>query len=232
MTRTMPNACRLVERHRRRRRRRSRRSRGRRGRATVAAWPAVEERRPRPRRGRGRRPRGSTSVALGRACGRRRPDAAPTSTASDDAAAASARPAPARRIAAIIPRDGPAGERLGLEDLWAEADAVVGELLGELRADAGGLEVAPEPAVLVDAHAEVEQEDVLEGDDVALHALHLGDVGDAAGAVAEAGELHDAGRGPRPSARGWPGPAGRSRPSAPGSRGGPACRGGCWRGWW
>ena len=44
---------------------------------------------------------------------------------------------------------------------------------------------------LVDAHAEVEQEDVLEGDDVALHALHLGDVGDAAGAVAQAGEVHD-----------------------------------------
>ena len=56
---------------------------------------------------------------------------------------------------------------------------------------AGGLEVALEPAVLVDAHAEVEQEDVLEGDDVALHALHLGDVGDAAGAVPEAGEVHD-----------------------------------------
>ena len=56
---------------------------------------------------------------------------------------------------------------------------------------AGGLEVAVEPAVLVDAHAVVEQEDVLEGDDVALHALHLGDVGDAAGAVTEAGEVHD-----------------------------------------
>ena len=48
-----------------------------------------------------------------------------------------------------------------------------------------------EPAVLVDAHAVVEQEDVLQGDDVALHALHLGDVGDAAGAVAQSGEVHD-----------------------------------------
>ena len=67
----------------------------------------------------------------------------------------------------------------------------VGELLGELGSHAGGLEVALEVAVLVDAHAEVEQEDVLEGDDVALHALHLGDVGDAAGAVTQAGEVHD-----------------------------------------
>ena len=73
----------------------------------------------------------------------------------------------------------------------AEADAEVGQLLGELGPDAGRLEVALEPAVLVDAHAEVEQEQVLEGDDVALHALHLGDVGDAAGAVPQAGEVHD-----------------------------------------
>ena len=83
-------------------------------------------------------------------------------------------------------------KRLGLEDLWTEADAEVGQLLGELRAHAGGLEVAAEASVLVDAHAEVEQEDVLEGDDVALHALHLGDVGDATGAVTQAGQVHDA----------------------------------------
>src|SRR5690606_27172251 len=83
------------------------------------------------------------------------------------------------------------GERLGLEDLGAEADAEVGELLGELGPRARRLEVAEEAAVLVDAHAVVEQEDVLEGDDVALHALHLGDVGDAAGAVTEPGEVDD-----------------------------------------
>ena len=62
-------------------------------------------------------------------------------------------------------------EALGLEDLLTEADAEVGELLGELGPHAGGLEVALEPTVLVDTHAVVEQEDVLEGDDVALHAL-------------------------------------------------------------
>ena len=106
------------------------------------------------------------------------------------------------------------------------------ELLGELGAHAGGLEVAAELAVLVDAHAEVEQEDVLEGDDVALHALHLGDVGDATGAVPEAGQLHDAVDGRGHLLTDGPDRAGRSRPSAPGSRGGRACHGGCWRGPW
>ena len=52
-------------------------------------------------------------------------------------------------------------------------------------------------AVLVHPHAEVEEEDILERDDLALHALHLGDVGDAPGAVPEAGELHDAVEGGR-----------------------------------
>jgi hypothetical protein len=51
--------------------------------------------------------------------------------------------------------------------------------------------VATEPAVLVHTHAVVEQEDVLKGDDVALHALHLGDVGDAAAAVTEPADVHD-----------------------------------------
>src|SRR5262249_46243810 len=48
-----------------------------------------------------------------------------------------------------------------------------------------------EPAVLVDAHAVVEEEDVLQGDDVTLHALDLGDVGDPPGAVPEPAEVHD-----------------------------------------
>ena len=46
-------------------------------------------------------------------------------------------------------------------------------------------EPAAEPALLVDAGAEVEGVDVLEDDHVALHAHHLADVGDAAGAVAQ-----------------------------------------------
>ena len=43
----------------------------------------------------------------------------------------------------------------------------------------------------VDAGGVVEEEGVLQGDDLALHALHLGDVGDAAGAVAQPGDLDD-----------------------------------------
>ena len=48
-----------------------------------------------------------------------------------------------------------------------------------------------ELAVLVEARAVVEGEQVLQGDDVALHADHLGDVGDAARAVLETGLLDD-----------------------------------------
>src|SRR3954466_14484888 len=84
-----------------------------------------------------------------------------------------------------------AGKPFGLEDLATQTNTQVSELLGELRPDAGGLEMAPEPAVLVDAHAVVEHEDVLQRDDVAFHALHLGDVRDAPGAVPEAADVHD-----------------------------------------
>lgn len=77
----------------------------------------------------------------------------------------------------------PTAERLGLEHLCPKADAEVGELLGELRAHTGGLQVAHESTLVVDAHTEVEEEDVLEGDDVSLHALDLGDVRDSAGAI-------------------------------------------------
>ena len=48
-----------------------------------------------------------------------------------------------------------------------------------------------EAAVVVAAGGEVEGEQVLHGDDLALHADHLGDRGDAARAVLEAGLLHD-----------------------------------------
>src|SRR4051794_21609251 len=88
-------------------------------------------------------------------------------------------------------RRGALAEALGGEQLGPQFDAEVLELLGEARPDARGLQLALEAAALVDAHAEVEQEDVLEGDDVALHALHLRDVRDAAGAVAQTAEMHD-----------------------------------------
>src|SRR4051812_34553550 len=90
-----------------------------------------------------------------------------------------------------------AGEALGLEQVAAEADAQVSELLGETGADTGGLQAAPEAAVIVDAHAVVEQVDVLQGDDVTLHALHLCDMADAAAAVPEAADVHDEVKGRR-----------------------------------
>src|SRR5581483_10371278 len=79
------------------------------------------------------------------------------------------------------------GERLRGEKLRPEPDPVVGQAFTELRADAGRFQVTEDPAVLVDAHPEVEQEQVLEDDDVALHTLHLAHVGDPAGAVPQAG---------------------------------------------
>ena len=84
-----------------------------------------------------------------------------------------------------------ANERRGGEQRRVERDAVVGETLGERRANAGALEMPEELAVLVDAHAEVERVDVLEDDDVALHAHDLAHLGDATRAVAQPGEVHD-----------------------------------------
>ena len=72
-----------------------------------------------------------------------------------------------------------------------QVDPEVGEVLGELGAQPGADELPTEAAGLVAAGREVEGEQVLEGDDVALHADHLGDRGDPAGAVLEAGLLDD-----------------------------------------
>ena len=52
----------------------------------------------------------------------------------------------------------------------------VGQALREVRPDPGALQAAEEAAVVVDAHAEVEEVDVLEHDGVALHAEHLAHV--------------------------------------------------------
>ena len=69
--------------------------------------------------------------------------------------------------------------------------AVVARPLPEPRpADAGRAMPADEVAVGVLAQQIVE-EDVLGDDDVAFHSDHLGDVGDAARAVAQARDLHD-----------------------------------------
>ena len=64
------------------------------------------------------------------------------------------------------------------------------ESVDEAGAHAGGHESAEGPAIAV--HAVLfELEDVLHGDDVALHALHLGDVGDFARAAGESSGLDD-----------------------------------------
>ena len=68
----------------------------------------------------------------------------------------------------------------------------VRHLLQELRAQPGGLAACPRcgPRASKPGGVVVE-EDVLEGDHVALHPLDLGDVGDVARAVLEAGLVHD-----------------------------------------
>src|SRR6478735_1869991 len=64
--------------------------------------------------------------------------------------------------------------------------AVVAGALPEFRpADARGA-VAPDQLAVRVLSDDVVEEDVLRGDDVALHPEHLGDVGDAPGAVAQA----------------------------------------------
>src|SRR4051812_4565931 len=68
--------------------------------------------------------------------------------------------------------------------------AVVACPLPEARTtDAGGAVSADDVAVGIFARHVID-EDVLGDDDVAFHAQHLGDVGDAAGAVAQARRLH------------------------------------------
>src|SRR5580692_7372009 len=69
--------------------------------------------------------------------------------------------------------------------------AVIARTLPEFRpADAGRLVPPDQIAVGVLAH-DLVGENVLGDDDVAFHAHHLGDVGDAARTVAQAGGLHD-----------------------------------------
>src|SRR4026208_782302 len=83
---------------------------------------------------------------------------------------------------------GPDSEREP-EDAVREVDAQAVERLDELRADAGRLEVALDRPV--DDAGLLPEEHVLHDDDAALHALALGDVGDPARAVLEAGLVDD-----------------------------------------
>src|SRR5262245_4976139 len=75
------------------------------------------------------------------------------------------------------------------EDAVREMDAHRLELLDELRTDTRRLQAALDLAVQ-DAGL-LEHEHVLHDDRVAFHALDLGDVDDLAGAVLEAGLVHD-----------------------------------------
>src|SRR6188472_4430628 len=75
------------------------------------------------------------------------------------------------------------------EDRRRELYVRVLDLGHELRAHARRLDL-PDHATVLEGFL-LEQEHVLEGDLVAFHALHFGDVGDLAGAVAHAALLDD-----------------------------------------
>src|ERR1019366_6134521 len=64
------------------------------------------------------------------------------------------------------------------------------QLLGELGHDSGGIEPAQDVSLRPQTVL-LKQEDILQADDVAVGAGHFGHVGDAAGAVAHARDLHD-----------------------------------------
>src|SRR3954463_2680448 len=121
------------------------------------------------------------------------PARAPAGGRPGRARAARPRSRPRRRRAEPA-TSGPApdGGRLrGPEHPRRELDAQLVEPIGEPWPDAGGHRLAEELAGRIHAGRVVEQERVLEGDGLPLHALHLGHVGDPAGAVAQPGELDD-----------------------------------------
>src|ERR671918_3214343 len=62
---------------------------------------------------------------------------------------------------------------------------LVREVLGERRANPRRLQLTQDAASVVESHAEVEREDVLECDDIPFHAGYLSDVSDATRAVLE-----------------------------------------------
>src|SRR5437899_3344427 len=94
----------------------------------------------------------------------------------------------ARSRSLVVRVDGFRGVERGREALLL---AVVARAIPEFRsADAGRFMVADNVAVGILAGHLVE-EDVLCDDDITFHANHLGDVSDAAGAIAQACRLYD-----------------------------------------
>jgi len=76
-----------------------------------------------------------------------------------------------------------------LEDGRGKLDAKVIELVGEPRPHTGRNGLAKKTPVAVNARREIEDESVLQGDHVALHADHLAGLNHFATAIAEACDL-------------------------------------------
>src|SRR5262249_14584737 len=98
---------------------------------------------------------------------RPRPFRSPSQATATGPARAASEPSVLR--ARSPPRPSASREVVTGEQRRFERDAVVGEPLGAVRSDAGRLQLAEELPVLVHPHAVVEQVQVLEHDDVALH---------------------------------------------------------------
>src|SRR5215218_10089442 len=95
---------------------------------------------------------------------------------------------PSKRCSVSVP-SGWRTSRVGMglvlaEDAHVDAQALALQLVVELRHEAGGHEAATHVAVLGEALL-LEGEEVLERDDVPLHARHLGDGANLARAVGE-----------------------------------------------
>lgn len=71
------------------------------------------------------------------------------------------------------------------KNVGGDRDPQFGKSVCEARPHACGYWLAQETTVCVHSSGVIEHECILKSDDVAFHALHLGDVGDAACAVAK-----------------------------------------------
>src|SRR5258708_35293167 len=77
-----------------------------------------------------------------------------------------------------------------LEHLRGQSDAARLQAIVELRPDAGGAETSAHSSVFHDPRL-LEKENVLQRDDVLLHAHHFRDMGDAARSIAETRRLNE-----------------------------------------
>src|SRR5262245_41472254 len=100
-------------------------------------------------------------------------------------------PPPQRRRTTRATCGGGSSEAPEGEDLWPYANASVAELVQELGPQAERAQPADVDPVLVLARREVEVEQVLQRDDLALHSDDLGHVRDTTAAVLEAGLVDD-----------------------------------------